>query len=185
MKRGTSGGECYGWWSASTGTGGGVGYANACVHSGSNDYTGGNTVWYNYTSATAGTITETGNVATATESLCPKGWSLPTAIQIHDIGPDATGSTAYVGSFSPVYGGRYENGILYAGSDRGYWYSSEFYDGQSRQTLLYYYDESILSGALTGTRGGRYAGFYIRCVSEEKDVSDLTYMQDMMLSLDG
>ncbi|MBR3252724.1 hypothetical protein IKF84_01485, partial [Candidatus Saccharibacteria bacterium] len=93
-KRGTSGGECYGTYSSSTQTGSGAGYTNACIHSGSNDYTSGNTVWYNYGTATAGTIVDTSSTSNAnntnvsTESVCPKGWTLPTIAQTRTIGPD-------------------------------------------------------------------------------------------------
>ena len=42
--------------------------------------------------------------------------------------------------------------------------------------MLYYDDNNSLN---TNSGNFRYAGFYIRCVSEEKTITDLTYMQDM------
>ncbi|MBQ3293207.1 hypothetical protein IJG93_02830, partial [Candidatus Saccharibacteria bacterium] len=43
---------------------------------------------------------------------------------------------------------------------------------------LYYNGSSLYTD-----NGRRYSGRYVRCVSEEKDVSDLTYMQDMTPSV--
>ena len=165
-KRGTSGGECYGKYTTSTETGNGDGYTNTCIHSGSNSYTSGNTVWYNYALASAGTITGTDNIAVATESICPKGWTLPTKKQADN--------NTDIDIFSPVLGGMYYNSSLGADSTHGLWWV----DIASNSALRYRLD---YNGSLsTDNEGnGRNAGLYIRCVSEEKDVSDLTYMQDM------
>ena len=171
-EKGASGGECYGTYSVPSG----AGYINSCIHTGSNDHSSGPTVWYNYTIASAGTIKNssasdtTGNMNAATESICPKGWTLPTYIQSEN--------NKNADDFSSVLGGNYVNGVLYNEFERGYWWVSEAYD----KTLRYFlsYDGSNLS---IGTGGLRYDGFYIRCVSEEKDVSDLTYMQDMTPSI--
>ncbi|MBR3252494.1 hypothetical protein IKF84_00250, partial [Candidatus Saccharibacteria bacterium] len=171
-KRGTSEGECYGTYNSSTGIGSGAGYTNACIHSGSNTGSGGNTVWYNYGTATAGTITGTDNTIIATESICPKNWSLPSKVQTLSIGD---GSTTYISSFSPVLGGHYYNGGNSSVASNGNWWSSTTYNGAQR--YLMYYDGSILNTLTSGRY--RHDGSYIRCVSEEKDVSDLTYMQDM------
>ena len=103
---------------------------------------------------------------TATESICPKGWTLPTMKQI-DNNRDLT-------NFSPVLGGYYDNGTLYYESTRGGWWGSTAYNGALRYRLVY-------SGSSLYTVNGSYRhnGFYIRCVSEEKTVADLTYLQDM------
>ena len=180
VTKGTSGNECYGTYNSTTQIGSGPGYVNACIHSGSNDYTDGNTVWYNYAAATAGTIVNksdtdtTGNLNTATESICPKGWTLPTTKQINNISGGTSGSATYISVFNPVLGGYYGRSTLYHESDRGFWYGSEMYNGIRRYYL--YYDDNNLS--ISGG-GQRHEGLYIRCVSEEKTVADLTYMQDM------
>ena len=89
---------------------------------------------YNYAIASAGTITSkdnadiTGNMNTATESICPKGWTLPTTKQI-----DANRDTA---SFSPVLGGNYYNGRLYDESKYGLWWSSTAHNGANRSTCI-------------------------------------------------
>ena len=109
---------------------------------------------------------------TATESVCPKGWTLPDTMQTRSIGPNS-GSITYVSSFSPVLGGYYHLGTLVDEATRGYWWGSTAYNG----TLRYYlgYNGSIL---YTGNRSRR-DGLYVRCVSEEKTVTGLTYLQDM------
>ena len=124
-----------------------------------------------YTIASAGTIVNknssdnSGNINTATESLCPKGWALPSAKQI-----DNNRDTI---NFSPVLGGYYANGTLYNEATRGGWWGSEAYNGALRYGLNY--DGSSL---YTGNNVRRF-GYYVRCVSEEKTVTDLTYLQDM------
>ena len=102
---------------------------------------------------------------TATESVCPKGWTLPTTKQI-DNNRDIT-------NFVPVLGGGYNSGTLYNKATYGRWWGSEAYNGANRY-FLYYHGNSL------GTNGySRRNGYYVRCVSEEKTVTDLTYLQDM------
>ena len=108
---------------------------------------------------------DTGNLNTATESICPKGWTLPSAKQI-----DNNRSTA---EFSPVLGGLYVTGALHFEDIRGYWWGSTAYNS-ARQHYLYYDGSSLYTSGYD-----RRDGFYIRCVSEEKTVADLTYLQDM------
>ena len=125
----------------------------------------------NYAIASAGTITSkdntdiTGNMNTATESVCPKGWTLPTIKQL-DNNRDTT-------NFSPVLGGYYTNGTLNNEVTNGYWWGSEASNGARRYNLAYN-GSSLSTGNST-----RRSGFYMRCVSEEKTVTDLTYLQDM------
>ena len=158
---GTSGKECWG-----NSNGWGPAYENSCIHSGTIASSGDlPTNWYNYTLATAGTIidedTTSSNPATntnrATESVCPKGWTLPDKAQTRSIGPNA-GSDTYVSSFSPVLGGNYYNGTLQSEATYGNWWGSEAYVGAARYRL--YYNGSSL---YTGT-GYRLSGYYIRCV---------------------
>ncbi|MBQ3441338.1 hypothetical protein IJG27_03450 [Candidatus Saccharibacteria bacterium] len=76
-------------------------------------------------------------------------------------------------NFSPVLGGDYHNAIHDRGAIRGGWWGSEVFNGAVRDDLVY-------NGSSMNTGGGaRQYGFYIRCVSEEKTVTDLTYLQDM------
>ena len=116
------------------------------------------TSWYNYTLASAGTITGTNNTTTATQSICPKGWTLPTQTQIDSLSGGSS-STTYVGSFSPVLGGRYSNGTLHNESTRGLWWGVTAYNGVFRYILgyngssLYTYKDAL-----------RCYGYYMRCV---------------------
>ena len=193
-KRGTSGGECYGTYSSSIPSDNkGAVYVNSCIHSDTvlAEYTYDEvdtpTVWYNYVLATAGTITETSSTATAintnttTESICPKGWTLPAIKQIDNLtgGVGSGGSTVYVPVFNPMLGGAYSNGTRNSSiNEYGAWWSSDSYTADRR--WIVYYDSSY---KLLSNRGNRITSLYIRCVSEEKDVSDLTYMQDMAPSV--
>ena len=116
------------------------------------------TNWYNYTLATAGTIidenttqsTPATNTTKATESICPKGWTLPSKTQID--------SQRDVASFSPVLGGYYSNGTLNNEATQGIWWGSEAYVGATRYRLLYN-DSSLSTG-----NSYRHSGRYIRCV---------------------
>ena len=121
------------------------------------------TNWYNYTLATAGTIidknTSSSNPATninqATESICPKSWTLPDLTQIQSIGNN---TSAYVSSFYPVLGGYYYNGTLNDEATRGFWWGSEAYNG-TRRYRLGYNGSSLYTG-----NGLRRDGLYVRCV---------------------
>ena len=108
---------------------------------------------------------DTGNLNTTTESVCPKGWTLPTGKQM-DNNRDTT-------NFSPVLGGNYYNGTLDFEAKYGYWWGSEVYNGAGRYRLGYN------GSSLHTNLNGRRSGYYVRCVSEEKTVTDLTYLQDM------
>ena len=110
------------------------------------------------------------------ESICPKGWTLPSKVQTDSIS-EGFSSATYIPDFSPVLGGYYSNSTLYSKGTDALWWDSTAYDGVRRHGL-YYYD-----GELRANRAYRHSGYYIRCVSEEKDVSDLTYMQDMTPSI--
>ena len=135
----------------------------------------------NYAIASAGTIVEptttdnATNTNAATESVCPKGWTLPTTKQTSAIGPIKSSSSTYIVSFTPVRGGYYNNGVLNVNATTyGFWWSSETSDiGPTRYRLVYNSDN------LYTDISRRYYSFYIRCVSEEKTVTDLTYLQDM------
>ena len=156
---GPSGKECWGTYSDSTKKGYGPGYENNCIHSGTIVSSGDlPTNWYNYTLASAGTIIDEDttssspatNTADSTESICPKGWTLPSNTQI-DSQRDAA-------NFSPVLGGGYGSGALYNEATLGQWWGSEAYNGAARFRL--YYNGS----GLYTSNSRRYSGFYIRCV---------------------
>ena len=111
------------------------------------------------------------NTSPATESICPKGWTLPSNTQIHTIGNN---TSTYVSNFSPVLGGRYYSSALNDEDNRGFWWSSEASNNARRYRLNY--NGNTLYSSSDGTRLG---GFYIRCINKQKTVLDLTYMQEM------
>ena len=156
---GTSGKECWGNYNSTSQKGYGPAYENNCIHSGTIVISGDlPTNWYNYTLATAGTIidenttqsTPATNTTKATESICPKGWTLPSKTQID--------SQRDVASFSPVLGGYYFNGTLYNETTHGFWWGSEAYIGAVRYAMGY--NGSSLYTDLNVRRAGRY----VRCV---------------------
>ena len=162
---GPSGKECYGSYSSVNKTSWGPGFENACIHSGTIAVSGDlPSNWYNYVLASAGTIidkdTSSSNPATntakATESICPKGWTLPDRIQSLSIG---NSTSAYIASFSPVLGGNYRNSSLYYETTVGYWWSTDAFNSLARYIVSYE------NGKLhTRDYGRRYDGLYIRCV---------------------
>ncbi len=130
-------------------------YDEARCHDSGSTETG---VWYNYVSASAGTITGRSNSTIATEDICPAGWHLPNY--------DTTKPAGSVNSlldlqdkdyFSPVTGGYYYgSSIDIPGS--GYWWSSVAYGNMERYHLYY-------NGSSLGTVSSlRSLGLYIRCV---------------------
>ena len=79
-----------------------------------------------------------------------------------------------VSNFYPVLGGIYRNGKLLDEAVDSRWWGSTAESGMRRYFLDY--NGSRLSA--TG-KSRRFDGIYIRCVSEEKAITSLTYMQDM------
>ena len=116
------------------------------------------TNWYNYTLASAGTIIDKDttqsnpvtNINTATESVCPKGWTLPSKKQI-----DSNRDSA---NFNLVLGGYYNNGTLLNESTNGLWWGNEAYNGAMRYSLRYG------GSSLYTYHYGRHNGIYVRCV---------------------
>ena len=86
----------------------------------------------------------------AAESICPKGWTLPSKTQID--------SQRNITSFSPVLGGHYRNGTLYYEGTHGFWWGSTAYSGALRY-YLGYNGSSLYTGNYF-----RRDGFYVRCV---------------------
>ena len=151
--------QCWGYYDSDTRIGYGPAYQYACIHSGSNEYSGGNTVWYNYVTASAGTIIDENttsdnpvtNTNPTTESICPKGWALPSKTQI-DSNKDVT-------NFLPVLGGGYYNGALRDEDTYGGWWGATV-DVATRRYGVFYNGTSLTT--TSGLRRGY--GRYIRCV---------------------
>ena len=138
---------------------------NAHYHVG-NHYT-----WNAATAGTGGTITSTN----ATDSICPKGWQLPTSnnsnsgsfqalTNAYSISSNTDGSTALVSS--PLYfvrsGYVYSGSLRYAGSGGVYW-SSTAYSITSGAYELYF------NSGLVNPSGGtdRDYGQSVRCLASQ------------------
>ena len=138
---------------------------NAHYHVG-NHYT-----WNAATAGTGGTITSTN----AKDSICPKGWQLPTSnnsnsgsfqalTNAYSISSNTDGSTALVSS--PLYFVR--SGYVYSGSlwnagRYGYYWSSTAASSTSYAYYLYFY-----SGFVTPSINSyRYYGQSVRCLASQ------------------
>ena len=178
--------QCHGSYSTNTKIGRGPGFQYACIHSGVVEIASSvATNWYNYVLASAGTIYDENttssnpaiNANPATESICPKGWTLPSVARASTIGPTTGNPTPeYVSIFSPILGGVYYDSTLNNESTRGAWWTSEVSSTAPALRYRLNYDGVGLRsyGGLT-----RIDGMYIRCINKQKTVLDLTYMQEM------
>ena len=125
--------------------------------------------WNAATAGTGGTITS----QDATDSICPKGWQLPTSnnsnsgsfqalMNAYSISGNSAGGTAI--TQTPLYfnpSGYVGSGSLrYAGDAGGYW-SSTAYSSTSGA-----YDLGFNSGGVgPSDYGYRYGGFSVRCLA--------------------
>lgn len=144
-----------------------AGFNNACSHDSGDKQTG---RWYNYASATAGTITGNQNSTSATQDICPSGWHLPTAPST-TIGTDGNrliGNTTRgyrtpandLTTFGAIAGGYYLNGSA-SNTNYGYWWSSSADDNSNRYTLSSLPSSNLYSAEF---KYSRYIGMFVRCV---------------------
>ena len=127
--------------------------------------------WNAATAGTGGTITS----QEATDSICPKGWQLPTSnnsnsgsfqalMNAYSISSDSAGSTAI--TQTPLYfnpSGRVASGSLwYAGLTGDYW-SSTAYSSTSSAYYLYF-DSGVVNSSRSNIR---YSGQSVRCLASQ------------------
>ena len=129
-------------------TSGFTSYTVAKMHNGTDTTYG---AYYNYCAASAGTVCSGDIKQDASQSICPKGWKLPTLDQF-------SGITNQVSVFSPVYSGLYDGGSLDGTGSDGYWWSATARNS-NYQHLLYYN-----GGRLYTADNVKYYGFSVRCV---------------------
>lgn len=133
--------------------------------------------YYNFYTATAGWGTNSVASGNSPKDICPKGWRLPTG-----------GSS---GEFNTLYGQYnsvalmmgvpnfilsnfvYNGSVGEQGSSGGFW-SSTVRNGYHAYYL--YLDSSNVRPANTVYK---VSGYSVRCVAEDRTISDITYMQDM------
>ncbi len=131
-----------------------------------------NGVYYSFTAATAGAATSSvtsGEVGgTNGNSVCPKGWMLPTNSEYSNmlskagIGNNSTGSTKIRNApYSFPYAGYVRNGSLRDVGSNGYYWSRTVGNSDSAYRLNFY------SSAVVMGNGARYLGFSVRCVAPQ------------------
>ena len=138
---------------------------NAHYHVG-NHYT-----WNAATAGTGGTITSTD----ATDSICPKGWQLPTSnnsnsgsfqalTNAYSISNNTDGSTALIST--PLYfvrSGYVASGSLRLAGDEGDYWSSTAYSNTSLAYGLYFYSGRVYPS----TNAYRHFGRSVRCLASQ------------------
>ena len=130
-------------------------YNYACVYDSSSTTTG---VWYNYNAATAGTISTDNNSTTASNSICPAGWRLPSFDTGKPAGSiNSISLASQIAPFNPSGGGRYNNGSLNY-TDYGFWWTDTARNATERRLMSY--DGS--SPAIESY--DRRYGLFVRCV---------------------
>ena len=130
-------------------------YNYACVYDSSSTTTG---VWYNYNAATAGTISTDNNSTTASNSICPAGWRLPSFDTSKPAGSiNSISLASQIAPFNPSGGGRYNNGSLNY-TDYGFWWTDTARNATERRLMSY--DGS--SPAIESYN--RRYGLFVRCV---------------------
>ena len=132
--------------------------------------------WNTATAGTGGTNTSTD----ATDSICPKGWKLPSLTQsnamflayqnkglftgITDSNPVGTAESAEVIVNAPLYlaygGGVLVGSLRYAGEEGGWWSSTAY----SSSGYAYYF-AAVQSMVIAGVGGYRDYGVSIRCLA--------------------
>ena len=127
-------------------------------------------VYYNFAAASAMSITGSSNTTIATQSVCPKGWRLPTLGEIQKL-VGSIGTTA--SRFSPVRGGYYIGGSLGNQTSYGLWWTATPYDASTRHLLVYNSAGSLLIDT-SPADDYRYDGFNIRCIANLTPYQKLT-----------
>ena len=129
--------------------------------------------WNAATAGTGGTISS----QDATDSICPKGWKLPTSnnsnsgsfqalMNAYSISSNTAGSTAITQTplyFSPS--GAVDSGSLRNAGRYGFYWSSTAYSSTSYACNLYFSSGSVYPS--DGNGRGRYLGFSVRCLASQ------------------
>ena len=122
------------------------------------------TVWYNYSAASAGTITGNSNIYEAQYDVCPAGWRMPSY-------NEAGGMTSYLSEFSPTSGGYYIGGKKIQTATGNFWTSTPGNATNRRYSIQFSNDAMSLAPNF-----GRDGGVYVRCILNEP-VGTVTTLQ--------
>ena len=142
--------------------------------------------YYNWVAATAGTGVSTMTSGTPSDSICPKGWRLPTAstdsdysnlLSAYNINSDAAGGAA--ASNSPLYivragAYRFTDGAIYMQGTANASFSSTIHSNASASLL-----QTSATYATAFGNGSRGQGLSVRCVARGTDLTSISTMQQM------
>ncbi len=133
--------------------------------------------YYTFYTATAGWGTDSVTSGNAPKDICPKGWRLPTggsSGELQTLYDNYNSSTLMQGDPGFVLSGYVGGGSVNNQDVYGYYWSSSVVDA-SRTYFL-----GLNSSGVNPTNYiVKSRGFSVRCVAEERTISDITYMQDM------
>lgn len=135
---------------------------------------GGYYTFYTATAGTGGTSLTSGN---APSSICPKGWRLPTggsSGEFQTLYNNYNSAALMMDEPNFVLSGNVYTGSVYDQGSYGLFWSSTVLDADYAYHL---YLNS--SGVYPAYYNGKGFGFSVRCVAEDRTISDITYMQDM------
>lgn len=126
--------------------------------------------YYTWNAATANTGAELStNGAIAPDSICPKGWKLPTAAEMNTLlntqGDDhSTEAGSYLRSAPGNFtlSGNYYDGLLSLSGTGGYWWSSTAFDVNDAKYMAVKSDPD----AFLYTHSRRY-GYAVRCIARD------------------
>ncbi|MDO5480294.1 MAG: hypothetical protein Q4F58_01290 [Candidatus Saccharibacteria bacterium] len=110
--------------------------------------------WYNYVAATANTI-KTDSAGTASYSICPLKWRLPTWTEFKTI-------LNYRSQFNPIAGGSYIGGQITDTGLAGWWASTPSGNAGYRERLRY----NSSDNSLYWSQHYRYFGEHVRCIAQ-------------------
>ena len=108
--------------------------------------------WYNFCTASAGTVCSASDDVDATSDICPSGWRLPNS------GETPGRREEDIEKFSPVLSGYYGDSLIDKDNVGYWWTSSTFGDMGRRWTIIYDPDMLYESDRSMGY------GFSIRCI---------------------
>ncbi len=137
--------------------------------------------YYNYYAATGGTINGSSNANNATYDICPAGWRLPTggnaselyAINTYYSENSAIRAPMSIGGAAFALAGYFNGSTINSNTGYGYYWSSTRSSNTNMRYLYIWASNSNASSTVN-----RRTGASIRCVLDQKAISDLTYLQD-------
>ena len=162
------------------------------IYDGPGFVTGRAGVYYNYCAASAGSYcwpAYSSESFTSTEDICPAGWRLPTVTdsdalnEAYDVAPSWSYNNVAEALRVPLSGGLlYSDAELYKSGEQGRYWTSSNYGGQ-RFWRYFEFDISTSGDShktyLTTGNEPRTWGHSIRCILDEPDISQATYLQDV------